>query len=592
MERKKSQLLFNFLPDDTFNHAHNGMIGRISWIYKDRSSPVEDLPLNYMLRRIRPRVESWPNAVPLRPSSTEIVSPDGATFEIFPRVFECRKCSACTQFSKSQIQSTTNPHCGNCGKQFTDTEQLQFVTVCPGGNMSSISVPSCNSCGDRNPMFKRPTSRMRDAYWTCLNCSTRIGDAYHTISQCDYCGKQKQIKVHSSSSTFYPQVEKFVNITDEDLEFITDSETYQLETIANYLVDEDAESSKNEPEIPPDEVLDRLGITAEEYIAEMTEYEEKQAEVRNEAETWASNSLSDDERRIISEELFEHDSLVSNGDITDTTLEDLYELADTRSDILQSDIDKYRDARDQLSFDSVRLITDFPITTVVYGYSRLEPGPEEDSELKTFNGKGGDDRLFAQTADAEAVMFSLDEEQVLAWLIENDVIDDWPDMDNRRWLLSHLQDYPFFEEIDPDEGGSAEARHTLALLHTLSHTVMNGIDALSGYSKSSLIEYLLPHTLSFVIYKHSDTDFSLGAMHTLIENRFLEVADYIESDADVCMYDPVCEEEENASCEDCLYISNISCDNGNHNLSRSTIYGGEFDGREITGYLHVDPRNV
>jgi hypothetical protein len=433
---------------------------------------------------------------------------------------------------------------------------------------------------------------MRDAYWKCSACGTRIGDGYLTLDHCDYCGKSKQIKVHSSSSTFYPQIEKFVNITDEDLEFITDSEAYQLETIANYLVDEDAESSRDEPDVPPDEVLDRLGVTEEEYLREMEDYEEKQAEVRDEAEEWATDNLDDDERRIVSEELFEYDSLVSNGDITDTTLEDLYEVADTRPDIVQSEIDQYREARDELSFDSVRLITDFPITTVVYGYSRLNPGPGEDSELNTFQAKTGDDRMFAQTADAEAVMFSLDEEQVLAWLIENDVIDDWPDMDNRQWLLSHLQEYPFYEEIDPDDEGSQEARYTLSLLHTLSHTVMNSIDALSGYSKSSLIEYLLPHTLSFVIYKHSDTDFNLGAMHTLIENRFLEVADYIQSDADVCMYDPVCEEEENAACEDCLYISNISCDNGNHNLSRSTIYGGDFDGREITGYLHTDSRNV
>lgn len=592
MQRKKSQLLFNFLPDDTFNHAHNGTIGRISWIYKDRSSPVEDLPLNYMLRRIRPRVERWPNTVPLRPSSTEIVSPDGATFELFPRVFECRDCGACTQFSEGQIESNTNPYCGNCGKRFSDTEQLQFVTVCPGGTIGSISVPSCTSCGDGNPQFKRPTSRMGDAYWQCSNCGTRIGDAYYTLDRCDYCGKNKKIKVHSSSSTFYPQVEKFVNITDEDLEFITDSETYQLETIANYLVDEDAGSSQSEPEVPPDEVLERLDVTEEEYLAEMAEYEEEQAEVREKAEEWATDNLSDDERRIISEELFEYDSLVSDGDINDKTLDDLYDLADTRSEFVQSEIDQYRDARDGLYFDSVRLITDFPITTVVYGYSRLNPGPGEDSELNTFPGKGGDDRMFAQTADAEAVMFTLDEEQVLAWLKENDVIDDWPEMDNRRWLLSHLQDYPFYEDIDPSEDGSEEARYTLSLLHTLAHTAMNSIDALSGYSKSSLIEYLLPHTLSFVIYKHSDTDFNLGAMHTLIEDRFLEVADYIESDADVCMYDPVCEEEENASCEDCLYISNISCDNGNHNLSRSTIYGGHFDGREITGYLHTDPHDV
>ena len=117
---------------------------------------------------------------------------------------------------------------------------------------------------------------------------------------------------------------------------------------------------------------------------------------------------------------------------------------------------------------------------------------------------------------------------------------------------------------------------------------MTAVDALSGYSKDSLVEYLLPHTLSFVIYKRSDTDFSLGAMHTLVEERFLQMADYIESDADVCIYDPVCESEENAACEDCLYISNISCDNGNHNLSRSTLYGGAFDDADdIDGFLDI-----
>jgi hypothetical protein len=195
--------------------------------------------------------------------------------------------------------------------------------------------------------------------------------------------------------------------------------------------------------------------------------------------------------------------------------------------------------------------------------------------------------MFAQTAEEEAVMFTLDSESVFKWLQENGIVNEWPDEDLDKWFLRNLREYPYYEEVDPDDD-SEIARHTLTLLHTMSHTVMSAIDALSGYSKDSLDQNLLPHTLSFVIYKRSDTDFSLGAMHTLVEDRFLRFVDYINSDAEVCIYDPVCEEEENAACEDCLFISNISCDNGNHNLSRSTLYGGKFDDGDIEkGYLDI-----
>lgn len=586
MERKKSQLLFNFLPEDTFNHARNGTIGRVAWIYKDRQSRVEDLPINYILQRIRPRVKKWPNDVPLRPSSVEIISPDGATFEIFPRVFECRRCDACTSFSENYIQSGRTPQCGHCDRSFDDTEQLQFVVVCPCGTIDSVRVPSCNSCGYDYPRFARPTSQMGDAFWECLQCDSYICDAYDPLNNCNYCGQPRRIKVHSSSTTFYPQLEKFVNITDEDLEYITNSEQYQKDVITDYLLGEDtATDPDNAPDIDP-EMLERLGISEDEYREEMEEYEAEQAEERREVEQWVDENLGEDQREV-SEEIFEFNSLTSNDDIDDKTISELFEEAADRDDLNRPIVDEYVDARDRLNIDSVRLITDFPITTVVYGYSRLEAGPNEDSQLNTFYGKDGNDRMFAQTAEAEAVMFTLDPEHVFQWLLNNGVVDAWPEMDLNRWFVKNLTQYPYFEEIDPSNSSLA-ARHTLSLVHTLSHTMMNAVDALSGYSKDSLVEYLLPHTLSFVIYKHSDTDFSLGAMHTLIEDRFLELVDYVESDADMCMYDPVCEEEENGACEDCLYISNISCDNGNHNLGRATIYGGQFDGRDIAAFVDTE----
>lgn len=587
MQRQKSQLLFNFLPDDTFNHARNGTIGRIGWIYEDRSSKVSDLPKGYLLRRIRPYIEQWPNEINLRPDTVDLVSPDGATFEIFPTVFECMDCGTCTEFSEGEIERRGSPECGYCGESFGDTEQLQFVTVCTCGTLNNVPVPSC-SCGCRHPRFRRPTSQMGDAYWRCPDCGNRIGDAYVSLDNCKYCGDRQRIKVHSSSTTFYPQTASFVNIEDQELDSIASSGEFQKEKIVDYLLDQDAATEPDVTEVDVDqEVLDALGVSKEEYLDKKEMVNEQRQEEREEEIEWVEATFDDRRRRVVSEEVFEFESLTDNDDIDDTSLRELKEHASDRDHLDPVVIEEYEEARDDLNLDTVRLITDFPITTVVYGYSRLEPSPNEDANLNTFLGKSGNDRMFAQTAEEEAVVFTLDPEAVIEWLRQNGIVTETPtDLD--RWFLEHLTAYPYYEEVDPEEH-SQIARYTLTLLHTMSHTVMTAVDAHSGYSKDSLVEYLLPHTLSFVIYKRSDTDFSLGAMHTLIEDRFLLVAEYIKNDAEVCIYDPVCEEEENAACEDCQFISNISCDNGNHNLSRSTLYGGKFDGDTIgTGYLDID----
>jgi len=585
MERKKSQILFNFLPEDTFNHARNGTIGKVSWIFEDRGSAVDDLPVPYILRRIRPKISRWDNDVPLSASQVELVSPDDVKFDIFPTVFECRVCSACTPFDEDRIEQGRPPHCGNCGRRLTDTEQLQFVLVCPCGDIDSVTLPRCNSCNTQNVRFRRPTSRMRDAYWECLDCGQPIGHAYDHLNRCQYCGNNRKIKVHSSSTTFYPQLSKFVNINDEDIDILQDSTAYQVQVITDHLLDE----SGDDGDVEIDEaMLEQLGISEEEYREAQQEAQADIEERREEIEEWAESAFTDDDRRLVSEELFEYQSLVGDGnsDIGSTTLESLQEAAGQRADLDRALVDDFLDARDALRFSEVRLITDFPITTVVYGYSRTEAEPSDGVYLRTFLGEGGGDRMFAMTAQAEAVMFSLDPEAVINWLDVNGVLDERPEDDVEQWLLERLRQYPYFSEVDPAHDGPA-ARYTLTLLHTLSHLVINGVDALSGYSKSSLIEYLLPHTLSFVVYKHTDTDYSLGAMHTLVEKRFRELADYIQNEGDVCIYDPVCEHEENAACEDCLYISNIACDNGNHNLSRSTLYGGEFDGETIDGFFDV-----
>ncbi len=110
--------------------------------------------------------------------------------------------------------------------------------------------------------------------------------------------------------------------------------------------------------------------------------------------------------------------------------------------------------------------------------------------------------------------------------------------------------------------------------------------ALAGHQRESLVEHLMPRTMSFVVYKRPDTDFALGSVWTLFEEQFDDFAAHLDELYD-CSYDPVCIHDENGACEDCLYLAAISTENANHNLGRGTFYGGNFDGRDLTGYRDI-----
>lgn len=604
MERRRTQLMFNFLPDDTFNHSDNGTIGRIWKLWGDRESDVDDLPIGLILNRLNPHLNKWENDVHIDEIGVDIKEPSGAVFELFPRTFECQ-CGACTQFSQGEIERGIHPECGHCSNQLQDTDQLPFVLVCKCGELEDLPIPNCSSCGYQHPELRRKTSRLEDAYWYCPACETQFTDtAYQHIDPC-YCGQGRRIKVHSSSTTFYPQSEDFVNIAESDYEAVTRSEEYQREVIANFLVQRSGLTASSEESLDEElqELLDKRGITIEEYAAQLgidpeqlkegsKQATQHSADQHEEALAWVEQTFEDQgrKRETVSEELFEYRSIIGEegSGAESETFETLVDHVDERPNLSKRQLERYQDLRSNLNLSEVRLIDDFPITSVVYGYSRLANGPEDGVQLNTFDDPlGGNQQLFAQTAKEEAIMLSLDREQVIQWLLDNDVLDRWPEMDIERWCLTHLTNYTRYEPIEPGENGTEIQRYVLTLLHSLSHAGLNAIDALSGYSRESMVEYLLPHTLSLIIYKRSRTDYSIGAMHTLFEDRFDEVHDHIQTDSDLCMYDPVCERSEGASCEGCIYVPNLSCAAGNANLARTTLHGGRFDDEEITGYLHV-----
>lgn len=589
MKRSKSQALYNYSQENTFDHSEREIIGKVSQV---NGKSQDNLPQNYIIRRIKPYLKLWSNEPDMRPGNTQFINPEFIKFDVFPKAFRCENCSNVTEVPDFE-DFNGDLECSSCNSRLRGTHQMPLVTVCRCGNISSIDIPSCSNCGSNKLKFIQKGSSLTEAKWQCLNCSHDEGDV--AAFNCGYCGKNKSLKVHSSSTCYYAQSEDFVNI-EEGLDRLLRSSDYQVSEILDYLVDsvEKAESAEEEFDNKLDSVLDeiddpRLDEATKKVKEGISEARKSKEEKREEKRGWVE-SFSEAEKQVLSKELHEYNSVTNDNGEHSKTLEDIYEDAEDELDLQMEKKRRYKEKSEDLNLSSLKVMEDFPITSVVYGYTRLESNPpgenEEDEDpvdLNKFTASDGSEKLMVSQRETEAVMVSLDKEKVIDWLLENDVIDKRPDRDLKEWYLEHLTEYPHYDEVNEDR---AVARHVLSLLHSYSHAFINSIGTLSGYSKESLVEYIMPHTLTFVVYKRSETDFNLGAMFSLIEDRFIQFAEDFE-DSDTCVYDPVCEKEENASCEGCLFVSNMSCINGNKNLSRSTLFGGSFDGENIEGFLNV-----
>jgi hypothetical protein len=592
MKRKRSQILFNFLPSDTFDHADNGTIGRVSSIVPDDETDVEGLPKHYILSRIRPQTDSWDRAPDYRASDVRLIAPGDVRFEIFPVTFECSRCRVVTQINREDLRRDDyEPACQSCGKWFRDTEQLQLVAICKCGKLDSLQVPS--HCADKGARLTRQGSSLADARWVC-ECGRIIESPYDAQGHCGACGSL-EITVHSASKTFYPHREEFVNLLSDDIDAIRSSEHFRIETVADHLADTvgDRADTDDGPDALTQQALEQLDPETRKRVEQARqETAEAQRERLEGKKTFLRETFDEDQLRSIAEEVFEYDSILQEG-VYSETLAELADEARSRRDLNAPTIDRYVDRSRDLNFAEVRLIENFPITTAVYGYSRVTPESEDGVRLQPFHSESEDrrrDEVYVQNSEAEAIMLTLDHEAVFEWLDRNIEDLDAPDDDLREWALETLtpsSDDPIYPRFSPINRTEPE-RLVLSLVHTLSHLVLNTMDALSGYAGDSLVEYTFPRSLSFVVYKRSQTDFSLGSMFTMVENRFDQICDYLSDEARTCMYDPLCEREENSACEGCLYISGRSCSHGNHNLGRSVVYGGEFDDDRIeTGFFDV-----
>jgi hypothetical protein len=243
----------------------------------------------------------------------------------------------------------------------------------------------------------------------------------------------------------------------------------------------------------------------------------------------------------------------------------------------------------QMGLSRMVLVSDYPIITATYGFSRAEYQPNH-CRLNPFPGHpdhGGKLPIFVDQVQADALLLSLNPDRVISWLEQNGcrlVIPAGSDQRLARsaYFIQLLSDVPLRETILADH---REARMVFGLLHTLSHLSVRQAALLCGLDRTSLSEYLLPRALTFALYCNHRFGATIGALTALFEQSLAEWLSAV-TETRRCVYDPVCRDGA-SNCHACTHLAETSCRFFNLNLSRAFLFGGRDSelGNIPVGYL-------
>jgi hypothetical protein len=600
MSRGKQQILFNYLPERTFDFEKLALIAQVTKI----SGVVRtDLNSSLLLRKISAEVTAWKSE--FRPAFRDEILSDTSRFvflepmavsaRMFPRLLWCQSgtCGRLVDAKNFENLPHKCPTC-NTGKLI----QVRFVKIHRCGALEPLNPPFCSKCKSswNISLDTRGGERISNFLWTCEKCHSKVPLIAGPCHACQWPIQEDgprvrdmQIEVHRAGRTYYGHSTVLLNIPDRQFDdllaraewpAVVASKYLELpETAGRSLIELSQLSSPRRPRSPGEltnHQLDSLfqrqsagEITAEQMVAEM--------------QKMRMNSAGDvgEEGRLIQ-------AVVGQSGVAWTIWEEAaYELLETLlpANGLISDSPRARrepptgafEISKRMGFNSIVLEDEFPIVTATYGYSRAEYKPS-DCRLNPFppdRDHGGKFPIFVDQVQADAIIVRLNIGRVIRWLELNGYTlpmpaSSSPDISQKSAVVRLFGSVALHETITHE---AAPARLAFGLLHTLSHLSVRRAALLCGLDHTSLSEYLFPRSLSYAIYCNHRFGATIGALTSLFEQTASEWLSSIES-SNKCVYDPVCKET-NGNCHACVHLAETSCRFFNLNLNRAFLFGGK-----------------
>lgn len=606
MDRSKRAILFNNLPGQTYDFDRTGVIARTRRI---RAKQNTELNLSLVISAIERAVAAWPsNQRRLFPSPLSqhlhefvLVEPLSVAAEMFPLVFWCQNRSCGRVFDYTSRDTTLPKKCPTC--QTGNLAQLRFVKTHRCGALRPLSPPYCKTCRTAAHMAldTRGSERISNFQWICRGCQR----TYSVFGgKCPECSGDTSfvnvprpeimsIDVHRAGSTFYPHYVTLLNQPGRKLSTFLELEHWEAITAATYL---------DFPEVGERELLD-FGrfVTPEKKREAAFDLDALRKQGFTEEQLDILRVMQDnkpeqpDDPKQIADTIVERTGIAM--DVWKQAGQEMLEavlplqsgtvkrLFDTASDGQP----KARSVAQRLGLGQVHLISDFPITTATYGFSRSDYRPRRcyinpfppDRDLS------GKFPIFVDMVQADAIMMQLDPQRVIRWLGANGHSVQLSRGSGDEAMRTKSYFVQIFDNIELRETitDDAIARMVFGLLHSLSHLCVRRAALLCGLDRNSLNEYLLPKSLSFAVFSNHRFGATIGALTSLYEQSLSEWFNQV-IDSRRCVYDPVCADNE-GSCHACLHLAETSCQMFNLNLGRSFLFGGDDPhlGEIRVGYL-------
>lgn len=605
MTRGKQQVLFNYLPGRTFDFEHIGAIARVKEI---RGAPRNDLNSELLLRRIAESARAWDEAyrpglrddVLNDPSRFVFIDPAEVQAEIFPKVLWCqnRSCGRVTDFSRKDTMPVSCTAC-NTGILV----QLRFVKIHRCGALEPLLPPRCPQCGSANHLLldTRGSERISEFLWKCGKCKSKVTMFAGKCRECQWPGDPKlrnmDIEVHRAGRTFYAHTAVLLNVPRRDLDRFFTAADWQMLTAAKFLdipevigrsltdlVPMSAPVQGQTPGLSGVELEDLLRrqaageLSAEQVVQEMQKLKQEKSE---QARATSAGTLS---KAVVERTGVERQVWERAGHALFEVV--LHKESGHTEELLETDGTVVAECARSMGLEAVTLISEFPIITATYGYSRAEYIPQE-CRLNPFppsRQEGGRLPIFVDQVQADALLLRLDEKRVLNWIKANGFAPVMPsgrdpEMSIRAFFVRLLEGISLYETVPVT---APEARLVFGLLHTLSHLSVRRAALLCGLDHTSLSEYLFPRALRFALYCNHRFGATIGALSALFEQAAEQWLQAIR-DSTHCVYDPVCCETV-GNCHACSHLAETSCRFFNLNLNRSFLFGGPDP---VLGQVHV-----
>lgn len=595
--RGQTQVLYRHLPEAISEHDDYGLC-------KILSVTQSDAPINRdaLFDALSGALAQWSNAAfrAKFPDPTDsakrtryaIGTPLEVRFEPFPLIFSCRKCNRVSDYDRLKKAQGPAGRCGHCGGAMV---QMRYVQAHNCGRLEELKLPykSCPNGHSSEHLELYDPGRVRQARWRCRQCGADIQGLRMTPCKCAYNDSlptgsyERWLKVVPTGdpSLYSTHTLAFVNFAERvDLAVhgADDGYSFLLARVWG-LVDG-----------PSDEVLkaraqwsgDGANSEFEELIealrqANPNHSKVKEFDARNKRPPGqmaidrihtllkgADNSLTSPPPRW----LIEHVTLLEKTSLT--TVVDVARMFRARNEEEQAtEIEQAANtASSLLGVRRISVINDFPLALCAFGYTRMAREPAR-AIINPFPAdEHGRFPLYVLSSETEALWFQLDPTNVTSWLIANGLLaSELPGTTELAWACL-FKNVPGLRASTyrPDSGDRCAAAVRM-LLHTISHVLLKRIEW-SGFAPSSIGEYLIPGTLSFILYANRYAETKIGGLTTLFEQRLgLWLWDAVQAARD-CIYDPICTDD-GGSCAGCTYREH-NCIAFNRELSRAVLFGG------------------